>query len=241
MGSKSVRYSGKVATAKDFTQYILKFKDSDVWPTAEIEYVYYQMAVDSGIDMEKSSLLTIAGTKHFLTERFDRKHGSKQHSATLRSLCGEVTSYDELFGICRSLGLPYRDLEQVFRRAVFNYLAGVSDDHDKNFSFLMSEKGVWSLSPAYDETFTVNYKNRFIGDRHAMTIAGNDRLVSRDQLLKFASENDIRNADDIIDEVISTLMTFEQKAADAGIDVAFIEIISEYISSQINKVSRKNR
>jgi serine/threonine-protein kinase HipA len=152
-----------------------------------------------------------------------------------------VTSYDELFGICRSLGLPYRDLEQVFRRAVFNYLAGVSDDHDKNFSFLMSEKGVWRLSPAYDETFTVNYKNRFIGDRHAMTIAGNDRLVSRDQLLKFASENDIRNADDIIDEVISTLMTFEQKAADAGIDVAFIEIISEYISSQINKVSRKNR
>ncbi|MBR5810663.1 MAG: HipA domain-containing protein [Bacteroidales bacterium] len=99
MGRKSVRYSGKVATAKDFTQYILKFKDSDVWPTAEIEYVYYQMAVDSGIDMEKSSLLTIAGTKHFLTERFDRKHGSKQHSATLRSLCGEVTSYDELFGI----------------------------------------------------------------------------------------------------------------------------------------------
>lgn len=152
-------------------------------------------------------LLTIAGTKHFLTERFDGKHGSKQHSATLRSLCGEVTSYDELFGICRSLGLPYRDLEQVFRRAVFNYLAGVSDDHDKNFSFLMSEKGVWRLSPAYDETFTVNYKNRFIGDRHAMTIAGNDRLVSRDQLLKFA----------------------------------FIEIISEYISSQINKVSRKNR
>lgn len=233
--------SGQILLPKDFTQYILKFKDSDVWPTAEIEYVYYQMAVDSGIDMEKSSLLTIAGTKHFLTERFDRKHGSKQHSATLRSLCGEVTSYDELFGICRSLGLPYRDLEQVFRRAVFNYLAGVSDDHDKNFSFLMSEKGVWRLSPAYDETFTVNYKNRFIGDRHAMTMAGNDRLVSRHQLLKFASENDIRNADDIIDEVISTLMTFEQKAADAGIDVAFIEIISEYISSQINKVSRKNR
>ena len=73
--------SGQILLPKDFTQYILKFKDSDVWPTAEIEYVYYQMALDSGIDMEKSSLLTIAGTKHFLTERFDRKHGSKQHSA----------------------------------------------------------------------------------------------------------------------------------------------------------------
>ena len=72
---------------------------------------------------------------------------------------------------------------------MFNYLAGVTDDHDKNFSFVMSEDGVWRLSPAYDVTFTVDYKNRFIADRHAMSIEESDRLVSRSQFLKLAEDN----------------------------------------------------
>lgn len=228
--------SGQILLPENFTQYILKFKDSDIWPTAEIEYVYYQMAVECGIDMEKSSLLPVSGVNHFLTERFDRKHGSKQHSATLRSLCGEVTSYDEIFRACRMLRLPYHDIEQLFRRAVFNYLSGVTDDHDKNFSFIMSEDGSWKLSPAYDVTFTVNYKNRFIGDRHVMSIEENDRLVSRSQFMKLASENDIRNADSIILQVVSSLGSFRRRAEELSIDGFYIDLISEYINKQTGKI-----
>lgn len=228
--------SGQILLPENFTQYILKFKDSDIWPTAEIEYVYYQMAVECGIDMEKSSLLPVSGVNHFLTERFDRKHGSKQHSATLRSLCGEVTSYDEIFRACRMLRLPYHDIEQLFRRAVFNYLSGVTDDHDKNFSFIMSEDGSWKLSPAYDVTFTVNYKNRFIGDRHVMSMEKNDRLVSRSQFMKLASENDIRNADSIILQVVSSLGSFRRRAEELSIDGFYIDLISEYINKQTGKI-----
>lgn len=228
--------SGQILLPENFTQYILKFKDSDIWPTAEIEYVYYQMAVECGIDMEKSSLLPVSGVNHFLTERFDRKHGSKQHSATLRSLCGEVTSYDEIFRACRMLHLPYHDIEQLFRRAVFNYLSGVTDDHDKNFSFIMSEDGSWKISPAYDVTFTVNYKNRFIGDRHVMSIEENDRLVSRSQFMKLASENDIRNADSIILQVVSSLGSFRRRAEELSIDGFYIDLISEYINKQTEKI-----
>lgn len=228
--------SGQILLPENFTQYILKFKDSDIWPTAEIEYVYYQMAIECGIDMEKSSLLPVSGVNHFLTERFDRKHGSKQHSATLRSLCGEVTSYDEIFRACRMLRLPYHDIEQLFRRAVFNYLSGVTDDHDKNFSFIMSEDGSWKLSPAYDVTFTVNYKNRFIGDRHVMSIEENDRLVSRSQFMKLASENDIRNADSIILQVVSSLGSFRRRAEELSIDGFYIDLISEYINKQTGKI-----
>ena len=228
--------SGQILLPENFTQYILKFKDSDIWPTAEIEYVYYQMAVECGIDMEKSSLLPVSGVNHFLTERFDRKHGSKQHSATLRSLCGEVTSYDEIFRACRMLRLPYHDIEQLFRRAVFNYLSGVTDDHDKNFSFIMSEDGSWKLSPAYDVTFTVNYKNRFIGDRHVMSIEENDRLVSRSQFMKLASENDIHNADSIILQVVSSLGSFRRRAEELSIDGFYIDLISEYINKQTGKI-----
>lgn len=228
--------SGQILLPESFTQYILKFKDSETWPTAEIEYVYYRMATECGIDMEKSSLLHVSGANHFLTERFDRKHGRKQHSATLRSLCGEITSYDDIFRACRLLRLPYRDMEQLFRRAVFNYLAGVTDDHDKNFSFMMSENGTWRLSPAYDVTFTVNYKNRFIGDRHAMSVEENDRLLTRRQLLRLAVENDIRQPDEIIREISSVLHTYVSKAEEAGIPDFHKDLIWEFIKKQIENL-----
>ena len=228
--------SGQILLPESFTQYILKFKDSETWPTAEIEYVYYQMATECGIDMEKSSLLHVSGANHFLTERFDRKHGRKQHSATLRSLCGEITSYDDIFRACRLLRLPYRDMEQLFRRAVFNYLAGVTDDHDKNFSFMMSENGTWKLSPAYDVTFTVNYKNRFIGDHHAMSVEENDRLLTRRQLLRLAMENDIRQPDEIIREISSVLHTYVSKAEEAGIPDFHKDLVWEFIKKQIENL-----
>lgn len=224
--------SGQVLLPPEFVQYILKFKDSDTWPTAEIEYVYHLMAKECGIDIAESSLLPIGGTNHFLTERFDRKNGRKIHSATLRSLCGEITSYDDIFKKCRALHLTYLDIEQLFRRTVFNYLAGVTDDHDKNFSFLMDENGVWRLAPAYDLTFTVNYKNRFIGDRHAMSIEECDRSVSKEQFLRLAKENDIHNATNIIEEVISSVTEFSNKSLGL-LSSEFIKLISEFIDEQV--------
>lgn len=227
--------SGQVLLPEDFNQYILKFRDSKTWPTSEIEYVYYQMAVECGIEMETSSLLCISGARHFLTERFDRKAGRKVHSATLRSLCGEITSYDEIFQLCRLMRLPYHDIEQMYRRVVFNCLAGVTDDHDRNFSFTMSENGTWRLASAYDVTFTVNYKNPFIGDRHAMSIEEGDRYVSRAQLQRLAEENDVRNADSIIARTASVLKSFRAKAEKVSIDEFHIDLISEYISAQLSK------
>ena len=54
----------------------------------------------------------------------------------------------------RKLKLSQTDVEQLFRRMVFNEIAKNYDDHVKNLSFLMDRKGKWSLSPAYDMTFS---------------------------------------------------------------------------------------
>ena len=224
--------SGQFILPNHFTQYISIFKDSDKWPTAEIEYAYYLMAKDVSIDMEKCSLLEIDGENHFLTERFDRKEGRKLHSVTLQSLCGTVTSYEEIFKVCRKLQLPYHDIEQIFRRAVFNYLSGVCDDHDKNFSFVMDEDGRWRLSPAYDETFTVNFKNRFIGDKHIMTIEECNRDISMNQFVRLADENDVRNAEHIVKEISEVVQSFTDKAIDAKIDTIYTELISQFIKSK---------
>ena len=42
---------------------------------------------------------------------------------------------------------------ELFRRACLNVVAHNRDDHLKNFSFLMDEKGRWSLAPFYDFTY----------------------------------------------------------------------------------------
>ncbi len=228
--------SGQILLPEDFSQYILKFRDSKIWPTAEIEYAYYKMALASGINMEKSFLLPVGGDNHFLTERFDRKEGKKLHSATLFSLYGEVTSYDEIFRICRRMRLPYQDIEELYRRAVFNYLAGVSDDHDKNFSFIMSECGAWRLSPAYDITYTIDYSNPFIGDKHAMSIEESNRLITRSQLLRLANENDVRNAEKIISEIVEVILSFESIASELGIDKYFRDLIRDFIKEQVNNL-----
>lgn len=224
--------SGQFLLPDSFTQYILKFKDSQLWPTAEVEYAFYKMARQCGIIMENCRLITVEGDNHFLTERFDRKCGEKLHTATLQALNGETYSYEELIRVCRKMRLPYSDLEQVFRRAVFNYLSGVCDDHDKNTSFILSRDGRWRLSPAYDLTFTVNFVNKFIGNRHAMSLSGEQRIVTRDQLLEFADYGDIKNPSHIIDEVSNAVMDFESTANELSIPTPVRKIINDHITKQ---------
>ena len=223
--------SGQFMLPECFTQYILKFKDSDVWPAAEIELAYHKMARNCGIVMENCRLLSIDGQNQFLTERFDRKAGGKLHTATLQALNGPTDSYEQLLVVCRKMRLPYPDMEQVFRRAVFNYLSGVCDDHDKNFSFILSPDGSWRLSPAYDVTFTVNLMNRFIGDRHVLTLSGQNRRVSRDDLLRFADYGDIRRPGTIIEEVEEAIGGFESLAAETGIGETVGSLILSHIKS----------
>ena len=179
--------------------------------------------------MEKCGLLPIEGKNHFLTERFDRKEGGKLHTATLQALNGETVSYEQMLRVCRKMKLPYKDIEQIFRRAAFNYLAGVCDDHDKNTSFILSQDGDWHLAPAYDVTFTVNFMNRFIGDRHAMTLSGQNRKVSRDELLSFAEAGDIKNAAIILQEISDAVSAFESFASELNLEAPVINMISSHI------------
>lgn len=228
--------SGQIPLPAGYKSYILKFKDADNWPTSEVEYAYYLMALKAGIEMTPCQLLDVGGEKHFLTQRFDRNAGKKIHAATLYALCGPVSDYADVFRYCRELGLPAPQKEQLFRRMVFNFLAGVCDDHDKNTSFIMEESGMWRLAPAYDETFTVNVRNPFIGDRHAMSIYGEERAVTQSLLMKVAEENDIKKAKGIISEVLEAVRSFPAE----GIQIpAFAsKLISEHIQSKIQKLNQ---
>ncbi len=114
------------------------------------------MAIKAGIQMMPSELYTVDGNNHFITKRFDRDGEKKIHTQTLAAIYPDAASYERLIAVCRKLHLPEADCQEVFRRMVFNILANNTDDHNKNFSFMMSEDGTWRLAPAYDITYIID-------------------------------------------------------------------------------------
>ena len=144
--------SGQGLIPKGFQHYILKYDDNSVYPFAKLEYIYYLMALDAGIQMMPSELRTYDGITHFLTQRFDRNGNDKIHTQTLAAISPMTDCYEDIFAVIRRLNLPYEDSRQQYLRMVFNVMARNVDDHSKNTSFCMNRAGEWRLSPAYDLT-----------------------------------------------------------------------------------------
>lgn len=205
--------SGQIAGQKGFEYYILKFGDTER-SSAELEMVYYEMALAAGIEMMPCHLIEVEGKVHFITKRFDRDAERKLHMQTLAAIYPDADSYEKLLMVCRKMRLPESTQEEVFRRMVFNILTNNTDDHNKNFSFLMDENGKWSLSPAYDMTYIFNTGGFLPETMHCLMINGKFYGYTKEDALQIAKENGIKKADAIIRqvaEVVSQFRTFAEK------------------------------
>ena len=224
--------SGQAELPEDYVYYILKFNDDKEFPFSEVEYAYYKMACTAGFSMMPSRLLTVEGKQHFLTERFDRKQGEKQHMLTLAAMDPDASSYDDLFAVCRRLRLPDVQQRELFRRMTFNVLGCNVDDHSKNFAFLMDKSGKWNLAPAYDMLFTVDLDGPKYLNRHSLPIGIKTHDIGIGDLRHFAEENDILKADGIIDEVRESLSKWEIYAREAGVPEKWTNRIAEELNQQ---------
>ena len=203
----------------------------------KIEYAYYLMALDCGISMMESRLMTENGRSHFMTKRFDRKNNQKIHMQTLCGLAHfdynlpGAHSYEQTFQIMRQLKLSFTDMEQLFRRMVFNVLARNQDDHTKNISFLMNSSGNWSLSPAYDVTYAYNPTNFWLKS-HQMSVNGKRDNINLEDLLLVGQSASIKKAKLIIEEVQNVLLNWKKYAQIAKMD----NVQTNLIENQILKI-----
>lgn len=179
--------SGQIKAGDGFEYWLMKFdgvennsdkENSDPKGYGTIEYAYYLMATAAGITMSECRLEKEDGRHHFMTRRFDRlPNGEKLHMQSLGGLAhfdfniAGAYSYEQAFAIMRELELPTLSLEQQFRRMAFNIIARNHDDHVKNIAFLMDKSGTWSLSPAFDVTYSFNPRGLWTG-MHQMTMNG---------------------------------------------------------------------
>lgn len=120
--------------------------------------------------------------------------------------------------IIRRVGLGQREVEELFRRMVFNVIARNQDDHVKNISFLMDRTGSWSLAPAYDVTYAYKPDGAWTGS-HQMTIHGKRDEIDLEDCLASASSMSIKmpRAKDIIAQVSDATSRWQEFASTAGL------------------------
>ncbi|MGL4328841.1 MAG: type II toxin-antitoxin system HipA family toxin [Tannerellaceae bacterium] len=217
--------SGQSSIPEGFEHYILKYDDGSDYPYAKLEYVYYRMALDAGINIMPSELRTYGNLTHFLTQRFDRIGNEKIHTQTLAAMWPLSDSYEDIFTVIRRLKLPYDDSKQQFLRMVFNVITRNVDDHSKNFAFCMDRKGTWRLSPAYDLTYSVDLAAPAYANRHSLSINGKVDNITRSDLEKIGATSDIQDYNALIDKVALAAETFEKYCEELDIDRKLIEDI----------------
>lgn len=223
--------SGQIPLTEEYDYYLLKFAEGVDFPTANIEMAYYYMAKEAGIDIMESTLLPINGTDHFLTRRYDRKDGEKIFTQTLSAIMPGVNSYEDLFYVCDKLRISEFEREEMFRRTVFNLFSGNTDDHNRNFSFLMDKKGKWSLAPAYDLAFTADIKNAAYGNFHSLSLCGKDTEFTVNDLKSFAKAQGIKNADNNIEKVLHAISNFYIHAKNARLNDFATDKIEKFLAS----------
>lgn len=144
-----------------YEHWLIKFPSSaDIPDIANIEYAYYKMALDAGIEMSESKLFKgKSGQVYFGTKRFDRIGNNCLHMHSAAGLMHDNfrlsnLDYGNIMDCAFRLERDVRAYEKILRLAAFNIFAHNRDDHSKNISFLMDENGNWKIAPAYDLTFS---------------------------------------------------------------------------------------
>jgi len=230
--------SGQVEAPEGFDYYLIKldgvsatagFRKTENY--GRLEYSFAKLARNCGIEMTECSLIEENGRAHFLTKRFDRINGEKVHMQTLCGLAHydfrllRAYSYEQAFNVMRGLRLSYKEAQEMFRRAVFNIVVRNQDDHTKNISFLMDKDGKWRLAPAYDMGYAYNPNGSWTS-AHQMSINGKFDNIFRSDLIELAILNNIRNAEQIIDEICDTCSRWNQIASECEIPKSMIDSIS---------------
>jgi serine/threonine-protein kinase HipA len=223
--------SGTAKLPKGFEPYLVKFhtkqEENDI---SNVEYAYALMAEQAGLELREVRMFEADKIGQFFAiKRFDRKNNHRIHMHTLGGLIHAdhrlpCCDYVDFLKATWLLTKNHNDVVKAFRRMVFNVLAHNRDDHVKNFSFLLTEKG-WQLAPAYDLVFSHG-----LAGQHTMTIMGEGVKPNQEDMLKVATKLNIKQkaAKLIIAQVRETAANWLTFAKQAG--------VKKTVAKQIAKV-----
>ncbi len=202
--------------------WIAKFPGrEDDYDVAGWEQLTHELAVEAGVIMAPCEARKLGNQyKTFLTRRFDRTAQSRVHFTSAMTQLGyydgraDGASYLEIAEfLTRSGGNVTQDLQQLWRRILFNVLVSNTDDHLRNHGFLLTPGG-WVLSPAYDVnpnpegpsglTLNIDGTSNALDIELVMSVSEYFRLRSREALA-------------VKEEVIAVVATWRHRATRVGL------------------------
>jgi serine/threonine-protein kinase HipA len=238
LGGSSAGARPKVLLRIDSEDWLIKFRSSfDPKDISAIEYAYHLMAKKAGLTLPKAKLFpSRKGFVFFGVKRFDRDGSKRIHMHTIAGLLHAdhrepCLDYESIMKATLYLTKDVGQCEVQFRNAVFNVLSHNRDDHSKNFSFLMDAQGDWSVSPAYDLTFSSGPANE-----HSTMVIGEGKNPTKEHLLKLASVGNIKQdkALGIINQVLVATQKWYEFAREAGVSKLQTKNIEKALNSIIS-------
>lgn len=222
-------------TAQDGSLWIGKFpardddRDVGAW-----EYITHIMASRARIDMPEARAVRLGSEfRTYCVKRFDRVDGRRRFYASamtmLRKDVSEGTSYLELAQFLRARGSPPHvrgDLEQLFRRVLFNVMVGNRDDHLRNHGFMLEATG-WRLAPAFDVNPNIDKAE------HVLNIDDSDNRPSVTAALSTAALYGLDQAAAyvVLEQVAVAIDPWRQDARRCGIAAADVELVAGAFSA----------
>ena len=239
LGGSSAGARPKVLLHIDGEDWLIKFRSHlDPKDISAIEYAYHLMAIDAGLIVPEAKLFpSRKGLGFFGVKRFDRNGNSCIHMHTIAGLLHTdhrepSLDYENIMKATLYLTKDIRQCEIQFRNAVFNILSHNRDDHSKNFSFLMDVQGNWTISPAYDLTFSSGPSGE-----HSTMIMGEGKSPTKAHLLKLAGICNIKQ--DKVLEIIHQALAATEKWDDFATKVGVSKLQTKNIGEALSAIREK--
>ena len=222
-------------TRGGYVPWLVKFANArDGHDAGAIEYVYSLMAGEAGVLMSETRLFPAsAAAGYFAARRFDRAESeggtARLHVHTAGGLLHSdfripSLDYEDLLALTEIMTRDMREVEKMYRHAVFNVMSHNRDDHAKNFSFIMDPGGEWKLSPAYDITFSSGP-----GGQQSTTVLGEGGNLGFAHLRSLGRKAKLsdKTVENILERTRSALSQWETLARGHGVSGTSIKLIGD--------------
>ena len=207
-------------TDVDGSMWLAKFPSADDrYDVGLWEFVCHRLAQSAGISMPEARVTPLSSSGHtYCVRRFDRTDQSRRAYASAMTLLGADASggrsYLDLAELIEHEGTSdtiEANLEQLFRRMVFNVLVGNRDDHLRNHGFIRKGNG-WVLSPAFDVNPNPYKQGHVLGVCFDDPMPGADKLVAMHEFFHMSEEN----AQGLLGQIRQTVSGWADQARRAG-------------------------
>ena len=225
-------------------QWIIKFFNNEPIDVPLIEHAAMTLARLAGIAVAETRVLALAGEQALAVRRYDRDGARRIHCVSAgtalraQTIAGQEPElgYPGLAQLLRRAGVAdadqnLRDMQQLFRRMVFNILIDNTDDHEKNHALMVlapTRQGRYRLAPAYDVLPTNSgqgYQEIIVGTEQRDSTLAN--AMSQCALFGHTSA---QAAAEVI-QVIQVVDGWRQHFAACGVTQADLDSLAERIDS----------